>query len=234
MSYRDLIKDKSDHLENEARQAKEQLAELGRTATEYSTMIQKKEDQISQLTSQLDDLKKEREINSAEILALQADIDTLDAQLTAEKNDHATDVASREKLQEEMDELRALLETKASEETRRSEAEKSKELELVDLRSQCSKLQQESSELRNSFLEVQSKSKVEHEQLLREFNSLERSHQSLSDRERTTQSQLVKMQAQLAELEKAKRSVDSELLTLKSRQHEAQDHLAEALRNKEV
>jgi len=41
-------------LENETRQAKEQVAELGRTATEYSSMIQKKEEQISELNDQLE------------------------------------------------------------------------------------------------------------------------------------------------------------------------------------
>ena len=41
-------------LENETRQAKELVAELGRTATEYSNMIQKKEEQISELNDQLE------------------------------------------------------------------------------------------------------------------------------------------------------------------------------------
>ncbi|KDR70292.1 hypothetical protein GALMADRAFT_128012 [Galerina marginata CBS 339.88] len=230
---RDLMKDKSDHLENETRQTKEQLAELGRTATEYSTMIQKKDDQLAALTNQLDDLKQERDDASTEILALRADIDILDAQLDAKKKEHSAEVSSKAKLQEEMDELRALLATKASEETRRSEVEKSKELELVDLRGQSSKLHQELSELRNSFLETRNKAKLELDHTVREYTSLQHSHKSLLDRERLAQSQLSKAQAQLAEVEKAKRSMDSELLSLKSRQHEVQDQLADALRVKE-
>jgi len=232
--YRDLIKDKSDHLENEARQAKEQVAELGRTATEYSSMIQKKEEKISQLNDQLEALKMERDNASMEIMELRADIDTLDAQLNSEKQDHAADVSSRDKLQEEMDELRTLLATKATEATRRSEAEKSREVELADLRIQVNRLQQELAELRRSALETQSKTKKELEQTLREHTSLEHSHNSLLDRERVAQVQLTKVKAQLSELEKAKRFADSELLSLRSRQHEDQDQLAEALRAKEV
>jgi len=231
---RDVLKDKSDHLENETRQAKEQVAELGRTATEYSSMIQKKDEQISGLNDQLEALSVERDNASMEIMELRADIDTLDAQLNSERQDHAADVSSRDKLQEEMDELRALLATKTTEATRRSEVEKSKEVELSDLRAQASKLQQELTELRRSTLETQSNMKVELEQTLRSHTSLQHSHTSLLDRERIAQAQLTKVQAHLSELEKAKRFVDSELLSLKSRQHESQDQLAEALRAKEV
>jgi myosin protein heavy chain len=233
-TVRDLLKDKSDHLENEARQAKEQVAELGRTATEYSSMIQKKEEQISELNDQLEALKVERDSASMEIMELRADIDTLDAQLNSERQDHAADISSRDKLQEEMDELRTLLATKTTEATRRSEVEKSKEIELSDLRTQASKLHQELTELRRSALETQSNLKVELEQTIRSHTSLQHSHSSLSDRERIAQAQLTKVQAHLSELEKAKRFVDSELLSLRSRQHESQDQLAEALRAKEV
>ena len=231
---REVLKDKSEHLENEARQAKEQVAELGRTATEYSSMIQKKDEQISELNDQLEALGVERDNASMEIMELRADIDTLDAQLNSERRDHAADVSSRDKLQEEMDELRALLATKTTEATRRSEVEKSKEVELSDLRTQASKLQQELTELRRSALETQSNMKVELEQTLRSHTSLQHSHTSLLDRERIAQAQLTKVQAHLSELEKAKRFVDSELLSLKSRQHESQDQLVEVLRAKEV
>lgn len=207
---------------------------MGRTATEYSTMIQKKEDQIAELVAQLDELRQEHDNASMEILELRADIDTIDVQLSAEKKDHAADLAAKGRLQDEMDELRALLATKTTEATRRSEVEKSKELELVDLRGQCSNLHQELAELRRSSMENQNKLKLELEQISREHTSLQHSHTSLLDRERGAQSLLSKAQAQLAELEKGKRALDSELLAVKSRQTEIQDQLAEASRVKEV
>lgn len=228
------MRDKSDQVENEARQAKAQLAELGRTASEYSAMIQKKDEQIAVLNDEMDALKAERENASMEILALRADIDTLDGQLAAERQDHANDVGSLEKLQAERDELRTLLAVKTTEATRRSEVEKSKEAELAELRSQSSKLHQELVDLRRTSLESQNKLKVELEQLSREHTSLNSSHNSLLDRERIAQAQLTKTQGHLSELERAKRSMDSEMLSLRARQHEVQRELAEALRTKEV
>ena len=197
-------------------------------------MIQKKEDQISLLTKQLETLKEEHNSASLEIIELRADIDTLDAQLNAEKLDHANEISSREKLQGERDELRALLDTKTSEETRREEVERSKERELADLRNQTSQLHQELTNLRRTSLEMQNKLKLDLEQSNREHISLQHSHKSLLDRERAAQSQLSKAQGQLSELEKAKRAMDSELQSIKSRQNDVQSQLSDALRVKEV
>jgi len=229
-----LLKERTDHLENEARHNKEQLSELTRTAADYSKMIQRKEEQIAALNKQLDVLKSEHEKASVEIMELRADIDNLDAQLSVEKEDHSVDIAALNKLSEERDELRGLLATKASEETRRSEVEKSKELELADLRSRTGHLHQELTELKQSSLENQNRAKLELDHVTRDHTSLQHSHNSLLDRERAAQSQLSKLQTQFSELEKAKRTLESELLSSRSRHHETEAQLADALRAKEV
>ncbi|KAF5310181.1 hypothetical protein D9619_010457 [Psilocybe cf. subviscida] len=231
---RELLKDKHEQLENDARQAKAQLTELGRTTTDYSNMIKKKDEQISLLTEQLDALKLERDNASMEISQLHADLDTLDNQLTQEKQEHEADNDARRKLQTERDELRKLLATKTSEETRRSEVERSKEAELISLRTQCTKLQQELTDSRRSAVEIQNKLKVDLEQITREHTNLQSSHSSLSERERIAQAQLTRVQGHLAELERAKRSMDSELLSLRARQHDSESQLAEAQRDKTV
>lgn len=196
--------------------------------------MQKKEDQISLLTKQLETVKEEHNSSSVEIIALRADIDTLDAQLNAERLDHANEITFREKLQEERDEMRALLDTKTSEETRHKEVERSKEREVADLRSQTSQLHQELTDLRRASLESQNKLKLDLEQSNREYISLQHSHRSLLDRERATQSQLSKTQGQLSELEKAKRAMESEFQLVKSHQSDFQTQLSDALRAKEV
>ena len=167
-------------------------------------------------------------------MELRADIDTLDAQLSAERLDHANEISFREKLQGERDEMRALLDTKTSEETRRDEVERSKERELADLRSQTSQLYQELTDLRRTSLESQNKLRLDLEQSNREHISLQHSHKSLLDRERATQSQLSKTQSQLSDLEKAKRAMESEFQSIKSRQSDIQNQLSDALRVKEV
>jgi myosin protein heavy chain len=228
------MKAKGDELEQEARQAKEQLTEMARTANEYSNMIQKKEEQIAHLTGQLDLSKAAHTKALKEIIELQSDIDTLVAQLQAEKDDRQQDIAARTKLQAEVDQLRSLMEAKVSEEGRRNEVEKRKEEELADLRSQVNKLQEDLAESRRLALEIQSKLKLELDQSVRDHSSLIQSHKSLSEKEANAQTQLVKLKGTLADLEKGKRTMESELQSLRSRQHESESQIAEAVKAKEV
>lgn len=141
---------------------------------------------------------------------------------------------ARDKLVKERDELHVLLATKASEETRRSEVEKSRELELAELRKELDNLHQTQSQLKQSALETQRKARLELEQMTRDYSSLQSSHNSLVNMDQSTRSQLVTVQAQLSELEKAKRTLESELLSSRSRLHEHEGQLVEAVQVKEV
>jgi myosin protein heavy chain len=231
---RETINEKSIGLEQEARQAKEQLTELARTATEYSNMIQKKEDQITHLVEQLDMSKSAHAKSLTEIIELQSDIDILVAELEAEKGDRAHETASRKKLQGEVDELRSLMEAKSSEETRRNEVETRKEEELAGLRSEVTQLHQDLAETRRLALDAQSKLKLELEYSVRERNTLQQSHKSLSEKERAAQAQLTKTLSSLSDLEKTNRTIDSELQSVRSLKHDYEGQLAEAKKAKEV
>ncbi|THU98628.1 myosin II heavy chain [Dendrothele bispora CBS 962.96] len=228
-----LVKTRCDSLENEARQAKDQLAEMSHTANEYSALIQKKEDRIAELAQQLEELDAERDQSSKEILELQSDIDTLAGELQAEKEDHAQVDSARAKLQEELDELRALLEAKSDEETKRNEVEKSKELELTDLRSQVSKLQQDLTEARRTALESQNKLKVDLDVATRELASLQKSHEALLRQQHDAQAQADEANGIVAELERGKRAMEAELQSLRSRQIESESALTEAQKARE-
>ncbi|KAG6837022.1 hypothetical protein H0H93_016229 [Arthromyces matolae] len=230
---KDTIKGRSDDLEQDARQVKEQLAEMARTATEYSTMIQKKEEQITKLSAQLDSLKGTNNKALNEIIELQSEVDTLVAELEAEKGARVQDVAVRKKLQDEIDELRSLMEAKTSEESRRNEVEKRKEEELATLRAEVADLQRDLAETRRMNIDAQSKLKLELEYSTREHNNLLQSHKSLSDQDRATQSQLSTAKTALSDLEKAKRLMESELQSLRSRQHDYESQLADAIKMKE-
>lgn len=231
---RDLIKDKSAGLAQDARHAREQLAEMARTATQYSTIIQKKDDDIARLVSDLALSKREREQSLRQITELQADIDTLVAELETQKYDRDRNKLARAKLQEELDELRALMDAKTSEETRRSEAEKSKEQELTDLRGQVSKLQSDLNAARKLGIESQSKLKVELDNSVRALLSLQENHSSLAERERAAQGKLAKADAALSDAEKVKRTLESELQSVRSRQIDTDSRLGEVVRVKEV
>lgn len=231
---RDALREKSDSLEQEARHAKEQLAEMARTATDYSNMIKKKEEDADRLADELDKSKQERGRLLKQIAELQANIDALTAELEVQQSDRKRDASAQSKLLEELDELRALLEAKTTEETRRSEVEKSKEQELADLREQVAQVTQELDDARRSAVDSQNKLKIDLDTIIREHSSLEQSHKSLSDRERFAQAQLKKTESSLGEADKAKRTLESELQSIRSRQNSAEDELAEVRKAKEV
>lgn len=207
---------------------------MGRTATDYSNMIKRKEGDIVRLTADLDALKAERSQSSKEIIALRGHIDTLTAELQAHQDDKERDAVMQGKLHEELDELRALMEAKTSEDERRTQVEKRKDEELVDLRAQTTNLLAELGELRRSTLEAQNRMKVALETSTKEHQSLLSSHRSLSDRMQATESKFKKADASLQDAEKAKRSLESELQALRSRQNDLEGELAETQRAKEV
>ncbi|KAI0666368.1 nonmuscle myosin heavy chain b [Trametes maxima] len=231
---KDALREKADSLEKDVRQLKEQLAEMARTATEYTNMIKTKEQQADRLATEVEKSKVEREKLLREVAGLQAQIDTISAELDSERKDKQRNASSQIKLQAELDELRALLEAKVTEETRRSEVAKSKEEELADLRAQVAKLSADLTETRRVAAEAQSKLKVELETLAREHKNIQHSHTSLSDRAQASQTQLKKAEASLAEAEKAKRSIESELQSVRSRAIDTDNELAEMQKAKEA
>ncbi|KAF7964629.1 hypothetical protein HWV62_4762, partial [Athelia sp. TMB] len=230
---RDIMKDRSANLEEDARVSKEQLAEMARTATQYSTIIQKKEEEAARLVSDLISLKRDREQSLKQITGLQADITTLKSELNSQQNERERGREARMKLQEEVDELRALMDAKTSEDTRRNEVEKSKEQELAELRGQVARLNVDLNDARRAGLESQSRLKVELDNSIRAHKLLQESHKSLLDRERSLQSKLVKVEASFEEAEKVKRTLESDLHSVRSRQIDADGQLAEAIRVKE-
>lgn len=197
-------------------------------------MIKKKDADITRLAAELETSKAERSRLSKEILEHRGRIEALTAEVVSQRDNEARHASAQEKLQDELDKLRSLIEAKTSEENRRGEVEKQKEAELQDLRLQVGQLQQELSEARRGALEVQNKLKVDLDASVREHNSLLHSHRSLSDRVQANDHKLKQTAAALAEVEKIKRSQESELQELRSRRIDTDGQLAELQKAKEV
>lgn len=216
------------------RQARTQLAELTRTASDYSDMIKRKDADIARLAAELETSKAERSRLSKEILEHRARIEALTAETISQRDNEARHGAVQEKLQDELDQLRSLMDAKTSEENRRGEVERQKDAELQDLRLQASQLQNELNKTRRAALEVQNKLKVDLEASVREHNSLLHSHRSLSDRLQANDHKLKQSEASLAEVQKTKRSQESELQELRTRRIDTDGELAESQKAKEV
>lgn len=234
MSASDLGKARSDTLEQEARQAQEQLAEMARTVNQYDSLITKKEAEIGRLAAELERLSDDRDEALKRITQLQGQAETAKSQLDAQKNESIRNVEMQARLQKEMDELRALMQVRTSEETRRREVEKSKEKELLDLRAQLSQLQKELSEARKVSIEGQNRLKAELETALRENASLQKEYQELVDDERANQTRQKEVEAALSDADRAKRLMESELQTVRSRLTDIDGQLAETIKSKEV
>ncbi|KAH9027289.1 myosin II heavy chain [Lactarius hengduanensis] len=229
----ELAKDRTNTLEHDVRQARTQLAELSRTASDYSDMIKQKDADITRLTTELEVSKSDRGRLSKEILECRGRIDALTAEIASQRDSEARHTAVQEKLQDELDKLRSLIEAKTSEESRRNEVEKQKDAELRDLRLQASQLQQELGDARRTAIEVENKLKVDLETSVREHTSLLQSHRSLSDRLQANDQKLKQTEASLAEASKIKRSQESELQELRTRRIDLDGQLAELQKAKE-
>lgn len=231
---RELLNAKVDQLEKGSQQAKEQLVELTRTANDYSSMLQKKEDDIIRLASEAAASKRERTQLQKDIIEIRALTEKQKAELDAYRVDTDRTLTAKARLQEELDELRALMETKTTEETRRREVEKSRDEELVDLRRQVTDLLNQLNALRKTALDNESKLKLEAERVSRQYTQLESSHTSLLERERATNEQSIKVEAVAVALEKSKKTLESELQALRAKQLDSDSQLAETVKAKEV
>jgi myosin protein heavy chain len=197
-------------------------------------MIQKKEDEISQLLSDVTGSADERSRLQKEVVELQAISGRQRAEIHASRIDLDRTVTAKTKLEGEMDELRAIMETKTSEDARRLEVEKSKEEELAELRRQSSELHTELSVLRQNSLNKESKLNTELDKIQRQYAQLDSTHNSLLERERSLKERASKAEAMVVGIEKAKRALESELQALRSRQIDADGRLVEISRAKEV
>ncbi|KAH7890386.1 hypothetical protein F5I97DRAFT_21806 [Phlebopus sp. FC_14] len=207
---------------------------MARTATEYSAMIQRKEDDVARLSSEVTTSKGERVQLQKELSELRALIEKQRAELESSKVDADRTLSIKAKLQKELDDLRTLIETKTTEETRRREVEKSKEVELADLRRQVTDLQGQLNVLRKAALENETKLNLEVQRINRQHVQLEAAYASLAERERNSREQSANAETSLATLEKTKRGLESELQALRARQIDSDGQLAETLKAKEV
>jgi myosin heavy chain 9/10/11/14 len=221
-------------LEKEARQAKEQLAELARTTTDYSNMLQKREADIARLSNELSTSYHERDLSKKQSAELQGQLEAFAMELNAQRSDRDRDAQSREKLQMEIDELRALMDAKTSEDSKRAEVERIKEQELNGLRQQASRLQEQLAEARRLSVEEQSKLKVELENLQTEHGALKRSHDDLLQKVNILEAQHRDISVSLIAAEKARRAAESELQSIRTRQIDVDGQLAEVVKAKEA
>jgi chromosome segregation ATPase len=221
-------------MEREARLMKNQLEELTRTATDYASMLKRKESDIGQLLADMDQIHLEHEAAQKHIAELQAQVATLEDQLEVQATDKQRDNAARHRLQKEIDELRNVMAAKASEDTRRTEVHRSREKELTNLRAQYAKLTEELDELRRTSTESQARLKLELDDANHNRVNLEQVQKELAANQAENIKRRESAEATLAEVQRVSRSMESEVRLLKERSSKLEAELAETVKGKEV
>ncbi|KAI6026521.1 P-loop containing nucleoside triphosphate hydrolase protein [Pisolithus microcarpus] len=209
------VNEEVEQLERSGRHTKDQLAELTRTATEYTSIIQRKEEEAARLTSEVSASKRELAQLQKELIEHRALAEKHQAELSASKADAGRTLAAKAKLQMELDELRALMETKTTEETRRREAQKSMEQELVDLRDQ--------SGLSGQYKQIEAtySSLLERERMSKENST--KAEATVASLEKALRSRQIDTDGQLSEALRAKESLERQLVSAQSKYNEIED-----------
>jgi myosin heavy chain 9/10/11/14 len=225
-SQRDTTRAKVDAAEKEARQTKEELAEVTRTATDYAAMIARKDAEVARLSADMASMRRERESALKQATELQAQTEQLNREVVAQKQENER----TKRLQAELDELRTAMDAKTSEDHKRSEVERSRELELADLRAQVSRASQEL----NDALKGAGESQAALRTIKHERDELLAGKQLLVKRADEGERKASEMELLLGAAEKARRTAESELAALRMRQVDLDTQLADAVKGKEV
>ncbi|KAF8320349.1 nonmuscle myosin heavy chain b [Clavulina sp. PMI_390] len=225
---------KADDLERANRVIRDQLAELTQTTADYDKMVQKKEDDLGKAMNLLGTARSERDTTLKQFAELQARVETLTADLQVSDGARKQGVEARARLEEELDELRSLLEAKASEDTKRSEVERSKEVELADLRARITKIQQSAVDAKREDAAALSKLKIELESLQRDHSTATEALADLKARAEASEKSLAEATASLHAADKAKKAAEGELHEFRSKHIDIEGQLSEALKAKEA
>jgi myosin protein heavy chain len=228
------LQGKANASDKELRTMKTQLEELTRTATDYTAMLKRKETEISQLLTNMDDLHVEREQSLKHTSELQAHTASLEEQLEVSTAERQREHAARNRLQKEIDDLRNVMAAKASEDTRKNEAHRSREKELTNLRAQHSKLGEQLEDVRRSNAESHARMKIELEEATHNRSALEQSQKELLAKQTDNLKRREAAEASLADSQRAQRSMESEIRVLKERSVKLEGELAETTKSKEV
>jgi myosin heavy chain 9/10/11/14 len=231
---RDTAKVKCDTLERELQQAKEQLDELTRTATDYSNMIQKREAEIEEVSAHFEEIQEERNQAEKAFHEIQLQARNLEGQLEELKSERTKDLGARSKLQKELDDLRSSMAAKTSEETRRREVQRSQEKELTNLRAEVTRLKEQYDDTRMLAADAQKTLSLQLEETSRKLGSVEQSYKELQAKEQEDAELKKAREAALADAQRHVRSLESEVQGLKKKLMQVETELSETAKSKEV
>lgn len=218
-------------LEKESAVAKERLAELVRTVSDSESRLQKKDADISRLQADVESSTAERRAVEQAKAQLDVQVQNHLHDLDVQRDIADRETEARTALEAQIDELRT---TMGSEETRRSEADRSKAEEIASLRSAVTRLEGDIAKAGREASEATGKLTLDLETAKREHASLTKNHGELEMRAQDQAKSLAELECKLSEAEGARRGAEEELQGVRSRLVETNAVLAETNKAKEV
>ncbi len=218
----------------EMRTKDERVAALTATAADLDARLRKKQEEITQMQTGMGQSKRDAESALAGQAELKAHIQTLDREKASVTGERDANALAIKQVQGELDSLRRSMVEKVSQERFKADLDKSKDLELGDLRSKLDAATKQVVTDRQSSASVREKLETNLEDARRQNTSLARDCREAQSALALAKSRLTDLSASAAAFEEDRRDLQSQLAEIRSRQIATDGHLAEAIKGKAV
>ncbi|WVR03781.1 hypothetical protein IAU60_000776 [Kwoniella sp. DSM 27419] len=202
-------------LGEDLQKAKVELDELRSMIKQRESTISTKERDIKELQSQRASSIRAQEAAAQIQASLEVKLDSLTAELQAKDRERQSELGNRQKLERELDDLRKIMAAKTSEDSRRKEADRSREQEMAGLRDQVTQLQKSLDSQRETAQQLASKLRVDVEALKQSHSTAQRDLKSTQAVLKEREDHLAKLQAQINATGAEQRKVEADLASVR-------------------
>ena len=217
-------------LETQTRQSSHQLAELARASNSHEEANKKKDAELSQLRAQFSEITRERDLHQKTANDLKSKLDTAIFDLGAARSEHQAATKARGALQTELDETRKLMSAKSGEDEKQKQIHQKQSEELISLRQQFAKVQEELTNVKHASAQDNNKLKAQFDSLREEHATVSKAHSDASSKLQGHEKKLAEMTAALASAESARRAAEGEYQGLHGKHSAAEASLSEVRR----
>lgn len=212
-------------MNEELRRFRAQFDEIQQTVKRHEATIAAKQRDVTDLESKRSAFSKARETSDRAQTALQIKVDGLAQDLALRDRERQTEVASRQRVEKELDDLRKIMAAKSSEDVKKQEADKSREMEMARLREQVLASQQALDDQRKAAHQLANKLKVDVEGLQHSHQAAQRDLKATQAALRDREAEFVSLQLAADQAQAAKRQVEADLRTVREQVSVTEDKL---------
>jgi chromosome segregation ATPase len=212
----------------------ERVAVLTATAADLDARFRKKQDEVTDLQKVLVDRKRDAEGALAGQAELRAHIETLNQEKASIAGERDANALTIKQVHAELDGLRNSMAEKLSQDRLKANLDKSKDLELNSLRVKLESAVKQAAADRQSSASSREKLEACLEDVRRQNTSLARDHKEAQSALALAKARFTDLSVSVAAFEDDRRSLQSQLSEMRSRQIATDGQLAEASKERAV